>query len=503
MSRESVPRVVILGGGFGGLYTALEFERRLAKGLRADVVLVNQENFFLFTPMLHEVAASDLDITDIVSPIRKLVRRVRFFQARVEAIDLEGRVVEVSHGAEHHHHRLEYDHLVLALGSVTNFHGLEGLEENAVTMKSLGDAIHLRNRLIANLEEADLECCAHAREGLMTVVVAGGGFAGVETLAGVNDFVREALEAYPNLEEAQLRMILVHSGEEILPELGAELGSYARRKLVERGVTVLLGRRVAAATADGVTLNDGTFLATRTLVWAAGTAPHPAIAALPCARERGRVRVGPTLEAEGRPGVWALGDCAHVMDPAVPGGYPPTAQHALRQGKVVARNVIARWRGREARPFSFRALGQLAAIGRRTGVARILGLQFSGFAAWFLWRTIYLGKLPRLEKKLRVMLGWTLDLFFSKDLVQFLTLRSSGVSHEEAASRGKSEPPGQPLAAIASRSAAIMAPRSPSGPQPRATAIASTSASVALAAATSDSSSSSAPREQRISQSST
>lgn len=431
MSRSPVPRIVILGGGFGGLYAALEFERRLARGFRADVVLVNQENFFLFTPMLHEVAASDLDITDIVSPIRKLVRRVRFFQARVEAVDLERRAVEVSHGAEHHHHRLEYDHLVLALGSVTNFHGLPGLEESSVTMKSLGDAIHLRNRLIANLEEADLECCAHMREALLTVVVAGGGFAGVETLAGVNDFLREALDAYPHLEERHLRMILVHSGEEILPELGPQLGAYARRKLEERGVAVVLGRRVASASDGSVTLNDGTVIPTRTIVWAAGTAPHPAIAALPCLKERGRIRVGPTLESPDRPGVWSLGDCSYVMDPAVPGGYPPTAQHALRQGRLLARNIVARIEGREPRPFSFRALGQLASIGRRAGVARILGLQFSGFVAWFLWRTIYLGKLPRFEKKVRVMLGWTLDLFFSKDLVQFLTVRSSGVSHEE------------------------------------------------------------------------
>jgi NADH dehydrogenase len=431
VTERQIPRIVILGGGFGGLYAALEFERQLARGLKAEVVLVNQENFFLFTPMLHEVAASDLDITDIVSPIRKLVRRVQFFQGQVEGVDLGSREVEVSHGAEHHHHTLPYDHLVVALGSVTNFHGLAGLAEHAVTMKSLGDAIHLRNRLIANLEEADLECCAHVRESLLTVVVAGGGFAGVETLAGVNDFLREALPAYSNLEESQLRLILVHSGEEILPELGPPLGSYARRKLAERGVTVLLGRRVAAASSQGVALNDGTVIPTRTIVWAAGTAPHPFLSGLACPKERGRVLVGPTLEAAETPSVWALGDCAYVSDPAVPGGYPPTAQHALRQGTLLAKNIVARIEGREPRPFRFQALGQLAAIGRRAGVARIFGLQFSGFVAWFLWRTIYLSKLPRAEKKLRVMLNWTLDVIFSKDLVQFLTVRSGGVSHEE------------------------------------------------------------------------
>jgi NADH dehydrogenase len=427
-------RIVILGGGFAGLYAALEMERGLAREPGVEVTLVCRDNFHLFTPMLHEVAASDLDFTHIVNPIRKLLRRVRLFVGEIESVDLAARRVPVSHGDEHHHHELPYDHLVLALGSITNFAALPGLAERALTMKSLGDAVLLRNRLIENLETADFECCAGVREPLLTVVVAGGGFAGVETLAAVNDFAREALRFYPNLGEQDLRMVLVHSGDAILPELGPALGAYAQKKLAERGVEVRVRSRVAAVTPGGVVLGDGTEIRTRTLVWTAGTAANPLLAGIPCAKERGRLVTDACLRVPEWPGVWALGDCAQVPDPRG-GFYPPTAQHALRQGARVARNIAATLRGEAPRPFVFSALGQLAAIGRRTGVARILGLQFSGFFAWWLWRTIYLAKLPRLEKKLRVMLDWTLDVVFSKDLVQFTTSRSATVSHAEAAAR--------------------------------------------------------------------
>jgi NADH dehydrogenase len=214
------PRVVILGGGFGGMYAALEFERALARGAAVDVTLVNHDNFFLFTPMLHEVAASDLDITNIVSPIRKLLRRVTFFHGEIETIDLEQKRVGVSHGHEQHCHSLPYDHLVLALGSTTNFFDIPGLAQRAFTMKSLSDAIALRNHLIANLEEADFECGPSRHPPLLNFVVAGGGFAGVETIAAMNDFLREAIRFFPHLREEMLRIILVSSGKGILPELG-------------------------------------------------------------------------------------------------------------------------------------------------------------------------------------------------------------------------------------------------------------------------------------------
>jgi len=436
MNEAPRQKVVIIGGGFGGVYAALELDQWLFRFPNLDVTVVNRENFFLFTPMLHEVAASDLDITNIVSPVRKLVSSVDFFDGDVEKIDLEARTVTVSHG-DGHTHDLPYDHLVLAPGSVTNFFGLPGLEERAITMKSLGDAITLRNRLIEQLEEAETECGAPERDRLMTFVVAGAGFAGVETIAGMNDFVHRALPFYPHVPPENVRMVLVHPGEVILPELSEKLGRYAEEKLVERGVEIRKKTKVAAVNGRSVTLSDGTVIEASTLVWTAGTQPNPLIRTLPCKTEKGRVCVDDTLQVPGFPGVWAVGDCALVPDPATGGFHPPTAQHAIRQGRVLARNILRSLRGESARPFRFRTIGQLASLGRRTGVAQILGVHFSGFVAWWLWRTIYLMKLPRLEKRLRVAIDWTWDLLFSKDLVKFLSRRREVISRSQSEAGGE------------------------------------------------------------------
>ncbi len=428
---EMSTKILILGGGFGGLYTALHLEKYLAKHTDVEVTLVNRENFFLFTPMLHEVAAADLDLSNIVNPFRKMLRRVNFFNGDVERIDCESKRVLVFHGDETHHHELEYDHLVIGLGGITNFFSIPGLEQRAVTMKSLGDAIHLRNRMIANLEEADFECSIGKRHELLTYVVAGGGFAGVETIASMNDFLRSAIRFYPHLTEDMLRIVLVHPGSVVLPELGEKLGRYTQKKLSGRKVEIRTDTRVKGLTERGVELSDGTMIETSTLVWTAGVSPNPILQDVPCSKERGRVIVNEYMEVAEWPGVWALGDCAIVPDPKTGKPYPPTAQHALRQGKVLAENILASLQGRRKKPFVFSTIGLLASIGRRAGVANILGVNFSGFIAWWLWRTIYLSKLPGIEKKIRVALDWTLDLLFAKDLVQFLTLRSSSVSHPE------------------------------------------------------------------------
>lgn len=406
------------------MYAALEFERALARGANIDVTLVNHDNFFLFTPMLHEVAASDLDITNIVSPIRKLLRRVAFFHGEIEAIDLVQKRVGLSHGHEQHCHSLPYDHLVLALGSTTNFFGIPGLATRAFTMKSLNDAIVLRNHLIANLEEADFECGSSLRTPLLNFVVAGGGFAGVETIAAMNDFLREAVRFFPHLRSDMLRVILVSSGTVILPELGEKLGTYAQRKLTEQQVEIHPNCKVVAVTDDDVTLSDGTKVPTNTLVWTAGISPHVLLDTLPCPKTKGRILVNQYLEVSGWPGLWALGDCALVPDPKTGEFHPPTAQHALREGRVAARNILATVQGDRMKPFVYSTIGLLAPIGKRTGVANILGVNFSGFVAWWLWRTIYLLKLPRFEKKVLVALDWTLDVLFSKDLVHFRTTRS-------------------------------------------------------------------------------
>jgi NADH dehydrogenase len=424
-------RIIVLGGGFGGVYAARHLERLFARRPDVEITLVSRDNFFLFTPMLHEVAASDLDITHIVSPLRTLLTRTRIIIGDVETVDVERRRVTVSHGFERHDHELVYDHLVFALGSITNFYGLPGLEQRALTMKTLGDAIHLRNRVIATLEEADTEC-ADGRDGLLTFVVAGGGFAGVETIAGVNDFVRDAVAFYPRLPSDRIRMVLVHSGATILPELGDSLGGYAQRKLAARGIEILTNARVAGLGESAVILDGGRIIPAGLVVWTAGTSPHPLLHDLPCPLNRGRIVVDDTLAVPGWPGVWALGDCAVVPDRRTGKPHPPTAQHALREAKTVAANIAATIGGRPVHPFDFRTIGQLAAIGRRTGVARVFGLNFSGFVAWWLWRTIYLSKLPRLEKKCRVAIDWTLDLIFAKDFVQFLTVRAPVMSTHEA-----------------------------------------------------------------------
>ena len=418
-------RIVVLGGGFGGVYTALHLERLL--GNSADITLVSRENFFLFTPMLHEVAASDIDITHLVSPLRALLRHATVFVGEVESIDCQSRSVAVKHGSDAHRHRLPYDHLVVALGSTTNFYGLPGLEQHALTMKTLGDAIHLRNEVIAALEEADGECAAGGDQPL-TFVVAGGGFAGVETIAGLNDFVREGLTFYPRVTPSRIRMVLVHAGSVILPELGEKLGAYAQQELERCGVEIMTNAKVAGVGPEGVRLADGRLIPSRLMVWTAGTSPHSLLHDLPCQLDHGRIVVDETLAVPGFPGLWAVGDCAVVPNRRTGKPHPPTAQHAIREAKTAARNIAARLKGKPVVPFTFRTIGQLAAIGKRTGVARVAGINFSGFFAWWLWRTVYLSKLPRLEKKIRVAIDWTLDLVFSKDFVQFLTVRGPVMS---------------------------------------------------------------------------
>jgi NADH:ubiquinone reductase (H+-translocating) len=410
-------QIVILGGGFGGVYAAMYLEKLLTPQSAVEICLVSHDNFFLFTPMLHEIAASDLEITNIVNPLRKLLRKVEVLVGNVNQIDLPNKRVLISRGYRNDSKQIDYDHLVIALGSITNFYDIPGLAGLAVAMKSLRDAIQLRAQIIRQLEEANSECNLADRQSLLTFVVAGGGFAGVETVAALNDFVREALPFYPNLSEDMLRVMLVHSGSAILPELGESLGRYTEKVLARRGVEIRLKNRVKSVTESEVFLADGVSIPSRTLVWTAGTVPSPIISSLPCAKERGRLLVNHFLGVPDWPDVWAVGDCAFVPDIRNPGqSHPPTAQHAIREGRVVAQNIAAALLGHRLKPFSFRTIGLLASIGRRMGVARILGFNFSGFFAWWMWRTVYLSKLPGLDKKVRVAFDWTLDLLFPKDV---------------------------------------------------------------------------------------
>ena len=418
-------RIVIVGGGFAGLYAAMHFEKRLARRADVEVTLISDENFILFTPMLHEVAAGDLYPGDIVNPLRRILRHVNVFEADVQSVDLEKRLVRCTAGMAERELNFEFDHLLLALGSETNFFNMDGVRDWSLTMKSLSDAALLRNRMVALLEEASLQGDEAARRQLLTFVTAGGGFSGTETTGAVNDFVRETMRYYPQLREELLRVVVVHPGNFILPELGEKLGRYAERKLRQRKVEVFKGPRVANYDGQVVTLSDGTSISAATLIWTAGVKPSAVIASLPYQKERGRLLVNEDMSVPGVSGLWAAGDCAAIPDVKSGAGkfYPPTAQHALREGVMVAKNIEATILGRPLKPFRFQMLGQLASIGHHTGVAMVFGIKFSGFIAWWFWRSVYLMKLPRLAKKLRVMASWTLDIFFGQDIEQMITIR--------------------------------------------------------------------------------
>jgi NADH dehydrogenase len=278
--------------------------------------------------------------------------------------------------------------------------------------------------MVAFLEEASLERDAAARRQWLTFVIAGGGFAGAETAGAVNDFLRETAKFYPRLGDEEIRVVVIHPGDYLLPELGEELGRYAERKMGERKVEVIKGARVASYDGWVVTLNDGRSIPAATLIWTAGVKPSPIIASLRCEKERGRVRVNEYLEVPEYPGLWAAGDCAAVPDGYETGKFfPPTAQHGMREAITAAKNIERTILGQPRQPFRYRTMGMLASIGHHTGVVSMFGFKFSGFIAWWMWRSVYLAKLPRLAKKIRVLLGWTIDLLFGRDIEQMITLR--------------------------------------------------------------------------------
>jgi NADH dehydrogenase len=418
-------RVVVLGGGFAGVTCARELERLAGADRSIAITLVSETNALLFTPMLAEVAGSSLEPTHISAPIRTALRRSEVLRARVARIDLDARRVDLEGGGA-----LAYDHLVLALGAVSNFFGNAALERQAIGFRSLREAILVRNQVIDAFERAGTEADPALRRELLTFVVAGGGFAGVELAGALNDFARGILADYPGLGPGDVRVVLVHAGVRILPELSERLGRYALERMAARGVEFRLGARVKDARPGAVVLDTGDELRAGTLVWTAGARPNPLLAALPVARDRrGAIVVDPALAVPGRPGVWAAGDCAAVVDARSGRPCPPTAQFALREGRRLARNVHAALRGLPPRPFHFDSLGALCVVGHQTACAELAipfargrTVRFSGLLAWLLWRAIYLAKLPGLERKVRVATDWLVELFFPRDIVQTLDL---------------------------------------------------------------------------------
>jgi NADH dehydrogenase len=437
-------RILILGGGFAGVEVLRRLQDAFQNDVSIDITLISKDNFFLFTPMLPEVASGTIETRHIVTAVRVFCKRAKFYEANVDSIDLKNKEVVISHvvGSQSddainwHSHTLGYDYLVIALGGKTSFFGMNDVEKHAVSIKNLGDAIVLRNHVINMLEQADMEHeNEDLRKSLMTFVVVGGGFSGVETVGELNDFVRDSIkEFYHNIdEEKDRRVILVSAGDRILPEVSDDLGKFALQKLRERGVEVKLNARVSGATAESVKLNDGTIIPTHTLVWAGGITSDILIANLPCDHDKGgRIIVNNFLQVQPYDSAFALGDCAYITDPHTGKAYPPTAQHAIREGKVAAKNLISRIKSGKADgnpeedrrnmvSFDYKTKGVMAQIGKRTGVGELLGFKVHGFPAWWIWRTYYLSHLPTVQKKLRVMLDWFIDLFFKRDITRIRT----------------------------------------------------------------------------------
>jgi NADH dehydrogenase len=430
---KEVKRIVILGGGFAGMKTAESLEHQFLHDHSIRITLVSDTNALLFTPMLAEVAGSSLEPSHISTPLRSSLPRTNFVRATIEAIDLEKRLVRLVADPSRKDggpREIPYDQLVLALGAVSNYLGLVNVEKNALDFKSLLDAIQIRNRVIDMFERADSERDLDARRRMLTFVIAGGGFAGVELAGALNDFARGILADYPNLESVDLKVILVHARDHILPELSESLGRYAQEKMAARGVIFRLNARLSDFQSGVVAVSDGEIPA-ETLVWTAGTAPNPLLRSLPIERDkRGAVIVETTLAVKDHPGVWALGDCAAVVDGVTGKSCPPTAQFALREAPVVARNIRAALEGRPLLPFHFDSLGALCVVGHQTACAELSvpfargrSMRFSGLLAWAMWRGIYLSKLPGLERKIRVLMDWTVELFFPRDIVQTIDLK--------------------------------------------------------------------------------
>jgi len=428
--QQKQTKVVIIGGGFGGIYTAIQLEKLLKKGSSVEVGLISKENYLVFQPMLPEVISGSIGIVDTIAPIRRLCPKTNLYTREVESIDLTNKIVTTSSGFRPRPFQIEYDHLVLALGNVTTFAGQPGLAEHALPFKYLGDALVLRNHVIRALEEADVESDREFRRALLTFVVAGGGFSGVEVVAELNDFVRSVARNFRRINPAEIRVVLLHAGAVILPELSESLGKFAQKILMGRGVEIRFNTRLNGATAESALLDNGEPIATKTLVSTVPAVPNPLIAALPLKKERGRVVVNKHLEVIGYPGVWALGDCAWVVDHDTWQPCPPTAQHATRQAACLAHNLVASLRGEAQRAFSFEALGKLASLGHHSAVAEVFGFKLSGFFAWLMWRSIYLMKLPGFDRKLRVASDWFLDLLLAPDIVQLKLDKTTSLSRE-------------------------------------------------------------------------
>jgi NADH dehydrogenase len=448
-------RIVILGGGFGGVAVLKRLQSKFQSNIGIDIIMVSKDNYMLFTPMLHEVASGMIETRHIVTPIRAFCNRSRFYAAMVEDIDLKNKRVMIRSStklntdrsiiSEHsifqlnHTKSLDYDYLVIALGGETKFFGMSDIQENAFTIKNLNDAINLRNHVVYLLEQSDQlpgndtttnindSTYKELQKRLLTFVIVGGGFAGVETAGEINDFIKDsANEYYHNIDPNNIRVVIIQSGDRLLPEMSKELAEFALHRLNKRGVEVILNNRVTGATQDNIKLKDGTTIQTKTIIWAGGVAPASLLNRISCEHDNksGRIISDAYLELLNYKGVYALGDCAYVTDPNNGNPYPPTAQHAIRQGARAANNIIASIEGKpeDRKIFDYKTRGMMASIGKRTGIGSLFGMiEVQGLLAWLIWRGYYLTNLPTLQKKIRVLADWTLDMFFKRDVTMLKT----------------------------------------------------------------------------------
>jgi len=414
VEREARGGVLILGGGFAGAYVARLLGRRGA-------TIVSPENFMLFTPLLPEAASGTLEPRHCVVPLRAMCPHAELLLGRATGVDLEAgsASLETDAGTQQ---TVRWQELVLALGSVPRIAPVPGLTEHALSFKTLPEAIYLRNHVLRQLEEADAALDEVERRRRLSFVFVGAGYAGVEALAELSDLVDDAMRYYPGLNDVPRRWLLVDMAPKILPEIPSRLGEYAQRELSKRGIEIHVGTSLQSVGADEAVLGDGLRIPTNTVVWTAGVRPHPLLAELGLPLDdRHRVQVDELLRVRGHEHVWALGDAANVPNRRADAPDPPTSQHALRQARRLAKNLLG-----DPEPYGYRMLGQVATLGRYKGIADVLGLRLRGFLGWFVTRSYHLYQLPLLSRKLRVVVDWTVALLFKRDVVEL-----GGLGHPE------------------------------------------------------------------------
>ena len=431
-------RILVVGAGFAGLYTAMHLRR--AVGLGHRVTVVNPENFMQYQPFLPEVASGTIDPRAVVVPLRRVLRHCEIVIGEVEQVDHAARRASVRL-PDGRRSSLDYDVVVLAAGSWARVLPIPGLAEHGVGFKTVQEAIWLRNRVLSRLDLAEATNDPERRRAALTFVFVGGGYAGVEALGELEDLARDAIGSYPGLRRSELRWMLVEAAEQILPELGPALADYARERLRERGIEVLLRTRLDSAEDGVIRLSDGRAFPADTLVWTAGVKPSPLAAAsgFPV-DDGGRVRTDVYLRVEGVEDAWAAGDAAAVPQPGTGGTMPPTAQHGMRQGEHLGRNVLADLVGTRLEPFDYRGIGSVCSLGRYKGVATILGVRLRGFPAWFAHRSYHLFAMPTITRKVKIAADWTVALLFPRDLAQLGSLEHPREPFERAAGSASADP---------------------------------------------------------------